>query len=713
MICIHLAWSNGVESSTTLNLETWSTLFNDCWLIYMKTHSTQGRTDLTGISAPVSIVHRNGLYLDLLNARRSLLFFYKLEFKELRVRDPTRFLYFQKISRCRAILLDYYADDRTGLPVYKPFEVKSVSKTYLCVLADPSGNIFRLFDRQIHNEVTTPSWNNYRLTPAVEYRWVLYVWPTRTEVISHSPSGILAGTHYLVQVNIYVPKCSYCIRGTTKIPPKETIEVPIDSAESQIRAYRARVDEVLDTHERYSFITIHASRVMKDQQKVRSYGKDVFTKNTGFGHMSFTFNLIEDWIKARNGTALINIFESNHGWKLFTTATFNFGFASLRYDTSTLGDTNVVVTGSDGIRFLTCDGQKRFVNLKIFLEPFQATTWWAITVVSFVVGSFLILGSKVQNLSDLLSAVAFPLIVLVEVFETTLIRIAHERPVNIILTTWAVTSIIFTNSYKGILTADMYRDMPVEGYLNFSQLFHQNFTFLHEIPTASLHENWFNWSLAQQKEEIQKVYTKRSSRLLMKLMFAPFGKLLFDMLIFSTILSNPKPPRGLYIANKLMKNMQIPKTFPERTVEEEICECNRTAFVAYSSELQNFDLPQSLRSTFSANFFSVGQEILRSPVGWASSEPVKGMTMRMVTQLVENGLYAWTQERFRSLAESPFSLRKMNANTENFKQILWTSNFNLSTWLLVSITVQVCLVVFMVEVIVGYVEFSISYEIRK
>ena len=77
--------------------------------------------------------------------------------------------------------------------------------------------------------------------------------------------------------------------------------------------------------------------------------------------MHFMLNMIQNWLEERNGTAIFNDFDyhsKTEGWNLPQALTLNFGFASLRYDASILRDPNVVVTGFDGIQFLTCDGQQ-------------------------------------------------------------------------------------------------------------------------------------------------------------------------------------------------------------------------------------------------------------------------------------------------------------------------------------------------------------------
>ena len=693
----------GLTSCQTaaVNLHTWTTLFSDCWLVYVRTHGMQKHIDLTGISTPVSVVHRN-IYFDPSATNKTLKFFYQLKIKGLPVPEPPWFLYFQKITRCRAFLLDYYSE-KGILPVYRPIEVTSVSKTYLCLFTDPAGAAASRFSRMVREQVTVSNWDPFTGQMQIEYRWILYVRPRWSKVSSGSNQRMSLSNWYVVHTSVYLAQCPYCVKGLTAIPPRLMTEVPLGSPNIQIQSYKNEIEEAFEMVERYSFIMIYSSRPLTRQQ-FHGSGKDVFTKRSALRHMHFVFSLIQDWLKGRNGTAVFNNFDhfrETQGWNLINIVTHNFGFANLRYDTSTVRNWNVVVTGSDGIQFLTCDGQRESLNFDIYLEPFQTLVWLTIAVCSLAVSLVLVLGSSVQNVNDLVSAIAVPFLVLIEVFGTNLAKFVHTRVLNVVLACWLLASVIFTNGYKGILTADLYRPRPVTGFVNYSELYANNFTFLHEIPADLLHTEWHNWSSARRNREIQRLYNKKGSFTRSKLQVTPFGMLLIDTLLSPVFFADSGFPKNWYVANDLTKSMRIPPTYPERSVEQEVCKCNRTAFIAYSSSLLDFEVPADTRLTYTGNFFSVGEEVLRFPVGWASDEPVKGWTMKFVTQLVETGLYRWTRYRFKDLAESRFSLRRINGTSEVFKPIRWKSNFNLSFWLLICTLSLGCMFLLLMEVIFG------------
>ena len=702
-IVITLSGFVGFTSCRTavLNLQTWTTLFSDCWLVYMRTQSMQKRIDLTGISTPVSVVDKT-IYFDPRATNKTLLFFYQLQIKGVPAPEPSGFLYFQKITRCRAFLLDYYSE-RGNLPVYRPIEVTSVSKTYLCLFTDFAGVAASRFSRTVKDQVIKSNSDLFTTRMQVEYRWILYVRPRWSKVTRGSNQRMSLSNWNIVHTYVYSAQCAYCIKRITANPRRLMAKVPLGLQNIQIQSYRNEIEEALEMMERYSFIMIYSSRPLNEQEFEGS-GRDLFTKRSALGHTHFMFSLVQDWLKGRNGTAVFNNFEffrKTQGWNLINSVTHNFGFANLRYDTSTVRDWNVVVTGSDGIQFLTCDGQRESLNFAIYLEPFQAAVWLAIALCSLAVSLVLVLGSSVQNVDDLVSAIAVPLLVLIEVFGTNLAKFVRSRVLNVILAAWLVASVIFTNSYKGILTADLYRPRPVTGFVNYSELYANNFTFLHEIPEDLLHIKWYNWSLARRNREIQRLYNQKGSLTRSKSQVAPFGKLLIDMLLAPIFFADWGFLRNWYVANNLVRNMQIPLTYPETSVEQEVCKCNQTAFIAYSSSLLDFEVPEDTRLTYTGNFFSVGEEVLRFPLGWVSDEPVKGLTMRFVTHVVETGLHRWTRDRFRSLAESRFSLRRINATSEIFKPIRWKSNFNLSFWLLICTLCLGCVFLLLVEVLFG------------
>jgi len=130
--------------------------------------------------------------------------------------------------------------------------------------------------------------------------------------------------------------------------------------------------------------------------------------------------------------------------------------------------------------FITCDGRKqKTTSFEIYIKSMDKTVWFSLLIMLGVVASLGFGFVHKLNLPDSPWMIVVGLILEVSPHVTR--GLQRRRQYSMILVPLLITSMILTNGYRGILTADLTAVPPWMGLENFDDILKSGFTILGDI----------------------------------------------------------------------------------------------------------------------------------------------------------------------------------------------------------------------------------------
>ena len=334
--------------------------------------------------------------------------------------------------------------------------------------------------------------------------------------------------------------------------------------------------------------------------------------------------------------------------------------------------------------FITCDGlENQLLSFKAYVSPFQSMVWICIIVIFVCVSIFL---------SGL-----FKWIYLQDNPPFTLLSILLEQPVStavsrgagmkILLASVYMTSVVLTNSYRGIVTTSLTFPVTPKSLETFDEALVQGYNFLQVLPPYSVtiynHSRW-NALNSNASHQVALDFLNNIA--------------FFKASISATLKLNSSV--DLKFRKKLKDvttRLRLPQNFPNMTSEIELSKCNKTIYVDFDDNLDQIIF--NMKSSDQANKMYRGKEsFLKQSYAWRMEriDWDQNNVLEFRSQAItSSGIEQYWDNRLQVQALADL-LRKLDNSTDEDGPQPLTKKFLLSILLiylsLLSLSLGICMV---------------------
>ncbi|CAG7727462.1 unnamed protein product, partial [Allacma fusca] len=321
---------------------------------------------------------------------------------------------------------------------------------------------------------------------------------------------------------------------------------------------------------------------------------------------------------------------------------------------------SVVITGTRHFNFITCVSPDETTNVQVYLDPFDMNIWIGL-LLSCIIFAF-IFWRLSRSTSTSFNSLFLVLSVLVE--NCKLPEIFTRRPlVRVVVGIFFVFAMIVENSYKGKITASVTAPKPKKNLETFDDLL-QGFRIYSPISekVQPYSHNRASWeivlemkrrALDTQKNQIQNQHVSSSgfSNLIhYRPLLTQFGMEIFVVLAYAVTVNSSAKYRDISQLHRILRMEAVPEGFPDVSIEEEVSKCNKSVFVDFDDQLDQF-VPAFSKGTTSP-FIKGKENFLQQRLGWTFQNENKcgGLLSRFIKRfLADSGIESWMEFKLPGL----------------------------------------------------------------
>ncbi|CAG7717318.1 unnamed protein product [Allacma fusca] len=245
-------------------------------------------------------------------------------------------------------------------------------------------------------------------------------------------------------------------------------------------------------------------------------------------------------------------------------------------------------------------------------------------------------------------------------------EIFTRRPsVRVVVGIFFVFAMIVENSYKGKITASVTAPKPRKNLETFDDL--QGFRIYSPISekVQPYSHNRASWgivlemkrrALDTQKNQIQNQYVSSSgfSNLIhYRPLLTRFGMEIFVVLAYAVKVNSSAKYRDISQLHRILRMEAVPDGFPDVSIEEEVSKCNKSVFVDFDDQLDQF-VPAFSKGT-SSPFIKGKENFLQQRLGWTFQNENKcgGLLSRFIKRfLADSGIESWMEFKLPGLKKN-------------------------------------------------------------
>ncbi|CAG7817952.1 unnamed protein product [Allacma fusca] len=247
-----------------------------------------------------------------------------------------------------------------------------------------------------------------------------------------------------------------------------------------------------------------------------------------------------------------------------------------------------------GIRFynfITCVRAEESTSIRVYLDPFDGSTWIGLLVTGLVVAlvNSWIPMTKQSTLYDSLFLVFSILLENCDIPSF----LQKGRTTRVIVGMCFFLWIIAANSYKGKITESVTVPKGKKTLETFNDL--RNFSFLSSVRRdfrmfTQSHSVWQNLrSQAGKVRLLKDPKFNQNRQFLTTFGFDLCVAMLSAQFVAASGLPMPELERfNIVRIEQVLLMVDFPREFPNVTIEQELCKCNNSAFIDYEDNLGNF-----------------------------------------------------------------------------------------------------------------------------
>ncbi|CAG7718862.1 unnamed protein product [Allacma fusca] len=360
-----------------------------------------------------------------------------------------------------------------------------------------------------------------------------------------------------------------------------------------------------------------------------------------------------------------------------------------------------IPTKTEGLAFFTCDGIVERTSFEVYYNPFQLLLWCVLSAFVLSLSVILHIGSKRQI--SAIQSVLLSVGILLEQFDIPKLPKNMMKFFNIIMLAWMLMGIILSHGYKGILTSDVTAPRPKNVLQNFKEI-EDYAIFTPPSKTLVRHMKTSLFIRNRMYEATRTKYMQRDEKGIKVI------DQFFDVYEISQLFEyfhNPEyqNPTTRWETSKeqvnwLMNSLRLPHDFPNSSAETAVSHCNRTAYVTYRSDIDQFVVPDFMKNDVTKRRFTRGkEEILYAFRGYGSSNRKGGgYFFKYLRLLLESGVYQMAEATFVDLERSKNCLKYLNTTDYHVQVLNLGSNFMTTLF-------QILSSLFLVNVGTFFVEF--------
>ncbi|CAG7719969.1 unnamed protein product [Allacma fusca] len=334
-----------------------------------------------------------------------------------------------------------------------------------------------------------------------------------------------------------------------------------------------------------------------------------------------------------------------------------------------------------GIRFynfITCVRAEESTSIRVYLDPFDRSTWIGLLVTSLVV-ALVITRIAMTKQSALYDSLFLVFSILLENCDIPSF-LQKGRTTRVIVGMCFFLWIIAANSYKGKITESVTIPKGKKTLETFNDL--RNFTFLSSVRTefrmfTQSHSMWQTfWRQAGEIRPLEDPKFNQNRQFLTKFGFDLCIALIGTQIIASMGRSMPEGERfNIVRLEQVLLMVDFPREFPNVTIEQELCKCNNSAFIDDDDKLDNF-VPDFGRGEKKI-LFRGKEKYLKQVVGWTFSNYKKtgSLLYEFIRYLIlESGILPWLIKQARVHRKSLKYSAILERGSTKVLSLSWKSN---------------------------------------
>ncbi|CAG7827830.1 unnamed protein product [Allacma fusca] len=352
--------------------------------------------------------------------------------------------------------------------------------------------------------------------------------------------------------------------------------------------------------------------------------------------------------------------------------------------------------------FITCVLPEENIVISVFLDPFDLNLWIGLGISCLVfIGIFWRLaGTKSTFLDSLLLVISLLL-------ENCQIPsfLQKRGVIRSMIGMCLIFSIIVENSYKGKITSSVTAPKFKKPLENFDDL--EGFKLYGPIATSfqRFTTNEKSWRMIIDHKGLKSIFKDPeldNNRPCLTLFGWQMCLQYASLRHVSKQGHQTKLHSAITRARKIMLMLATPKDFPNVSIEQEVCKCNKSVFVDTNDNLDAF-VPH-----FTGNrnkIFTKGSEqFLHVSIGWAFQNEKKsgGLLSKFIRVWIsESGMYRWMEFKLPPVKRNSIKyLMEIQKTTAKALPLSWSSNL-ISGLLYISLCcLGICWIALLVEKIV-------------